>query len=125
MLMRVVLCALGLLVLLAETAFARVGDPLPAFAGGPLMQQLQLTPLSQTADAAGRQIYRYVSDDQAITVDVVGRGGLIEQQLMYVPMDARRGYQVSFFLQDAVGSVAGAQKGMIAFNAAGTNNAET
>ncbi|TMJ04380.1 MAG: hypothetical protein E6H01_04245 [Bacillati bacterium ANGP1] len=125
MLMRVVLCALGLLVLLAETAFARVGDPLPAFAGGPLMQQLQLTPSAQATDAAGRQIYRYISDDQAITVDVVGRGGLIEQQLMYVPMDARRGYQVGFFLQDAIGSVVGAQTGMIAFNAALNNQKET
>src|SRR5438309_2183892 len=55
MLMRVILGALGLLVLLAETAFARVGDPLPAFAGGPLMQQLQLTPSAQATDAAARQ----------------------------------------------------------------------
>ncbi len=125
MLMRVILCALALLVLLAGTAFARVGDPLPAFAGGPLMQQLQLTPSAEATDAAGRLVYRYVSDDQVITVDLVVRGGVIEQQLMYVPMDARRGFQVSFFLQDAVGSVVGAQKGMIAFNAAVANNGET
>jgi len=122
---RVILCALALLVLLAGTAFARVGDPLPAFADGPLMQQLQLTPSAQATDAAGRLVYRYVSDDQVITVDLVVRGGVIEQQLMYVPMDARRGFQVSFFLQDAVGSVVGAQKGMIAFNAAVANNGET
>jgi hypothetical protein len=123
--MRVNLCTLALLVLLAGTAFARVGDPLPGFSNGALMQQLQLTPLSQTPDAAGRQVYRYVSDDQAITVDVVARGGMIEQELMYVPMDARRGYQVSFFLQDAIGSVVGAQTGMIAFNAALNNQKET
>src|SRR2546427_1665075 len=91
MLMRVLLCALALLVLLAGTAFARVGDPLPAFADGPLMQQLQLTPSAQATDAAGRLVYRYVSDDQVITVDLVVRGGVIEQELMYIPMDARRG----------------------------------
>ena len=125
MLLRVILCALAVLVLLAGTAFARVGDPLPAFAGGPLMQQLQLTPSAEATDAAGRLVYRYVSDDQVITVDLVVRGGVIEQQLMYVPMDARRGFQVSFFLQDAIGSVLGAQKGMIAFNAAVANNGET
>src|SRR3989442_12746553 len=116
MLMRVILCALALLVLLAGTASARVGDPLPAFAGGPLMQQLQLTPSAQATDAAGRRVYRYVSDDQVITVDLVVRGGVIEQQLMDGQMDARRGFQVSFFLQDGVGSQVAAQKGMIAFN---------
>src|SRR5438876_2191674 len=123
--MRPVCCAVAFLVLLAGTAVARVGDPLSGFSTGALMQQLQLTPSSQTADAAGRQIYRYVSDDEVITVDVVARGGLIEQQLMYVPMDPRRAFQVSFFLQDAVGSVVGAQKGMIAFNAALSNHKET
>lgn len=123
--MRVILCALALLVLPAGTAFARVGDPFPAFAAGPLMQQLQLTPSAQATDAAGRLVYRYVSDDQVITVDLVVRGGMIEQELMYIPMDARRGYQVSFFLQDAIGSVVGAQTGMIAFNAALNNQKET
>jgi len=123
--MRPICCAVAFLVLLAGNAFARVGDPLSGFSTGALMQQLQLTPSSQTADAAGRQIYRYVSDDEVITVDVVARGGLIEQQLMYVPMDPRRAFQVSFFLQDAVGSVVGAQKGMIAFNAALSNHKET
>lgn len=123
--MRSGLYAAVVLGLLAGTAFARVGDPLSGFSSGALMQQLQLTSSSQTADAAGRQIYRYVSDDQAITVDVVVRGGMIEQQIMYVPMDARRAFQVSFFLQDAVGSVVGAQKGMIAFNSTLSNHSET
>src|SRR5437867_2590917 len=123
--MRPICYAVVFLLLLAGNAFARVGDPLSGFSTGALMQQLQLTPSSQTADAAGRQIYRYVSDDEVITVDVVVRGGLIEQQLMYVPMDPRRAFQVSFFLQDAVGSVVGAQKGMIAFNAALSNHKET
>src|SRR5438552_4776702 len=87
--MRPICCAVAFLVLLAGTAVARVGDPLSGFSTGALMQQLQLTPSSQTADAAGRQIYRYVSDDEAITVDVVARGGLIEQQLLSVPLDPR------------------------------------
>lgn len=123
--MRAFLWAGIFVVLVAGPASARVGDPLSGFSNGAIMQQLQLTPSSQTADAAGRQIYRYVSDDQAITVDVVVRGGLIEQQVMYIPMDARRGIQVSYFLQDAVGSIIGAQKGMIACNTALANHSET
>jgi len=93
--MRPICYAVVFLLLLAGNAFARVGDPLSGFSTGALMQQLQLTPSSQTADAAGRQ------------------------------MDPRRAFQVSFFLQDAVGSVVGAQKGMIAFNAALSNHKET
>ncbi len=123
--MRPILYVVIFLVLLTGPVLARVGDPLSAFDTGALMQQLQLTSSTQTGDAAGRLVYRYVSDDQAITVDLVVRGGMIEQQLMYVPMDARRGFQVSFFIQDAVGSVVGAQKGMLAFNAALANRSET
>ncbi len=122
--MRVILVAVVIIAIFTGAASARIGAPVAAFDGGPLMQQLSLTPSSQTAVDNG-MLYRYVSDDQAITVDLVVRGGAIEQQVMYVPIDIRRGIHVSFFLQDAVGSVFGAQQGMIAFNAAAANRTET
>jgi hypothetical protein len=105
----------------AGRAAAKVGDPLATFTGGPLPAQLALsaqgaTPLSGAL--AGRVLHRFVSDDGAITVDVVVYGATIEQMAMYVPREERRGVQVSMFLQHAVGSVFGAQKGIIAFRAA-------
>ena len=102
-------------------ALARVGDPLESFTGGPVPNQLSLNAQGQTAlsgDLSCRTLHRFTSDDGAITVDVVVRGSLIEQLVMYLPRDERRGFQVSMFLQDAVGSVVGAQKGMLAFRAA-------
>ena len=122
--MRPMRFATVLLLLLAAPAVARVGDPAAAFAASPLIQQLRLSPSSQAA-ADGGTVQRYVSDDQAITVDLVVRGGMIEQQVMYVPMDLQRGIQVTFFLQDAVGSLVGAQKGMLAFRPAIANRSET
>lgn len=116
------------LMLLASPARAKVGDPVGGFMGGPLIHQLQLNPQGQSAlsgSLAGRTLYRFVSDDRAITVDLVVWNGLIEQQLMYVPMDVRRGFQVNIFLQDAVGSLVGAQQGMIAYRAAVANRNET
>lgn len=114
--------------LAAAPAVARVGDPLEAFSGGPVPNQLSLSPQGQMAlsgELAGRSLYRFTSDDGAITVDVVVRGGLIEQQVMYLPRDERRGMQVSMFLQDAVGSIVGAQKGMLAWRAAVVNGGDT
>ena len=112
----------GLVLLLGSPpAQARVGDPLQVFTEGPVMNQLALNPQGQMAlsgELSGRTLYRFVSEDGVITVDVVVRGGLIEQLVMYLPRDERRGFQVSMFLQDAVGSVIGAQKGMLAFRAA-------
>lgn len=120
--------ALLLPLLLVSAAGAKVGDPVAAFTGGPLIHQLLLTPQGQTAlsgPLAGRTLYRFVSDDRAITVDLIVWNGLIEQQLMYVPMDVRRGFQVNMFLQDAVSSLVGAQQGMIAYRAAVANQSET
>lgn len=110
----------AMILLLAAPALARVGDPLEAFTGGPVPNQLSLTLQGQTPLAGGLfgTVYRFTSDDGAITVDVVVRNGRIDQQLMYLPRDERRGVQVSMFLQDAVGSVVAAQKGMIAWRAA-------
>ncbi len=126
--MRMILFALVLLALSAGVVSARLGDPVAAFASGPLMQQLRLNPSGQTAltgELADRLLYRYVSDDQVITVDLVVHAGKIEQQLLYLPMDQQRGIQVSFFLQDATGSVFAAQQGMLAWRAAITNRTET
>lgn len=126
--MRTTLLAVVCFALSAGTVSARVGDPVAAFAGGPLMQQLRLSPSGQTAlsgELAGRQLYRYVADDHVITVDLVVNGGKIEQQLMYLPMDLQRGIQVSFFLQDATGSVFSAQQGLLAWRAAINNRTET
>ncbi|MDQ7819853.1 MAG: hypothetical protein QN173_05360 [Armatimonadota bacterium] len=112
---------LVMMAVLAGPAAARVGDPLATFAASPLLQQLQLTPFGQMAlsgELAGRVLHRYVSDDGALTVDLVVRAGVIEQQILYLPRDARRGHQVSFFLQDALGSVVGAQQGLLGFQAA-------
>ena len=120
--------ALLLLLLPASPAGAKVGDPVAGFMGGTLIHQLLLTPQGQSAlsgSLAGRTLHRFVSDDRAITVDLVVWNGLIEQQLMYVPMDVRRGFQVNMFLQDAVGSLVGAQQGMIAYRAAVANRSET
>ncbi len=113
--------------LAAAPAAARVGDPVGAFASSPLVQQLQLSPAGQMAlsgELAGRVLYRYVSDDGALTVDLVVRAGVIEQQILYLPRDARRGHQVSFFLQDALASVVGAQQGLLGFQAAVTRGVE-
>jgi len=119
----------GLVLLLGSPpAQARVGDPLQVFTEGPVMNQLALNPQGQMAlsgELSGRTLYRFVSEDGVITVDVVVRGGLIEQLVMYLPRDERRGFQVSMFLQDAVGSVIGAQKGMLAFRAAVVNGGGT
>jgi hypothetical protein len=112
---------------LAGSAAARVGDPAVAFETSPLVQQLHLTPAGRTALSgalAGRLLYRYVSDDGFVTVDLVVRAGIIEQQVLYLPRDARRGHQVSFFLQDALGSVVGAQHGLLGFQVAVTRAVE-
>lgn len=117
----VLMLAVLVLGLMAAAASARVGDPLGTFTAGPVVHQLQLSPSGQTAlsgTLSGRTLHRFVSDDRAITIDVVVRAEVIEQQVMYLPLDMQRGFQVSMFLQDAVGSVVGAQKGMIAFRAA-------
>lgn len=126
--MRTILWCLILLLVFGAPAAARVGDPVAGFMGGPLVHQLLLTPrtpASLSGQLAGSTLHRFVSDDGTIIVDLVVRGGTIDQQVMYLPMDMRRGYQVSFFLQDAVGSVVGTQKGMIAFRAAIINKKET
>lgn len=120
--------AVLIVLLTMSPAAARVDDTATAFASGPLIHQLLLTPQGQTALSgalSGRVLHRYVSDDGAIVVDLVVRSNVIEQQIMYVPMDMQRGYQVGMFLQDAVGSVVGAQKGMIAYRAAVINRKET
>ena len=105
-------------------ALARVGAPASGFAAGPLIQQLQLTFGGQQAVAGpgARVLHRYVSDDGVITVDLVVRGGIIEQQVLYLPADVRRAHQVSFFLQDALGSIVGSQRGLLSFRAAVTNH---
>lgn len=126
--MKTAFAVLVLVVLGVAPAAAKVGDPVTAFMGGPLIHQLQLNPQGQTGltgELAGRALHRFISDDRVITVDLVVKGGIIEQQVMYLPMDIQRGYQVGIFLQDAVGSVVGAQKGMIAFRAALVNKKET
>lgn len=123
--MRALAMTVTLLMLSAETAFARVGGPVAAFAASPLVQQLSLNPAGTVDGGNARVAYRYVSDDQTITVDLVVRGETIEQQVMYIPPSIQRGYQVSFFLQDAIGSIFGSQQGMLAFNAALSNHTET
>ncbi len=123
--MRTLTMTVILLMLSAGTVIARVGDPVAAFAASPLVQQLSLSPAGTVDGGNARVAYRYVSDDQAITVDLVVRGEMIEQQVMYVPPSIQRGYQVSFFLQDAIGSIFGAQQGMLAFNTALSNHTET
>jgi hypothetical protein len=124
-------CVIGLIAAAvlgtATGAGAKVGDPLQTFTGGPVPTQLRLssqgsTPL--TGALAGRVLHRFVSDDAAITVDIVVGGAVIEQMIMYVPREERRGVQVSWFLQDAVGSVLGAQKGMLAFRSATLDGGE-
>ena len=106
---------------------ARVGGQAAGFASGPLVQQLQLTFGGQQAfgSPGGRVLHRYVSDDGLITVDLVVHSGVIEQQVMYLPADARRAHQVSFFLQDALGSVVGSQRGLLSFRAAVANRSAT
>ena len=105
---------------LAGPAHALIGAPAADFASGPLIHQLQLTFGGQQslAGPGARVLHRYVSDDGLITVDLVVRAGVIAQQVMYLPADARRAHQVSFFLQDAMGSVVGSQRGLLAFRAA-------
>lgn len=111
--------AFGVLIfitILTVPAAAKIGDPVAGFASGFLVQQLGLNPGGGT---------HYVSDDQAITVDLVLDGGIIVQQIMYLPLDERRGFQVGMFLQDALGSVVGAQVGLVAFRSAVANRQET
>ncbi len=55
----------------------------------------------------------------------MARGGRIEQEILYVPMDVQRGVQVGWFLQDAIGSVVGSTYGLNAFRAAVANKHET
>lgn len=118
------LAAILFVLLLPLPAPALVGQSFDSFSSGTLIHQLQLT--SRGASAfSGRTLHRFVSDDGVITVDIVVSGNTIEQQVMYVPMDIQRAYQVTFFLQDAVGSLVGAQKGMIAYRAAVSNRTET
>lgn len=118
------LAAIVFVLLLPLPAPALVGASFDTFAGGPLIHQLQLTSRGPSA-YSGRTLHRFVSDDGVIVVDVLVLGAAIEQQIMYVPMDIQRAYQVTFFLQDAVGSLVGAQKGMIAYQAAVNNRTET
>jgi len=96
---------------LTAPADARVGGQAAGFASSPLVQQLQLTFGGQQAfgSPGGRVLHRYVSDDG----------------LMYLPADARRAHQVSFFLQDALGSVVGSQRGLLSFRAAVANRSAT
>ncbi len=122
----ILLAALGLFVLAAPAA-GKVGDPVATFASSPLMNQLALTsqsPVPLSGPFAGA-LHRFVSDDGTLTVDLVVRDGRIAQQIIYLPIDLQRGVQVSFFLQDAIGSVFGATQGLIAFRAAVTNRVET
>jgi len=122
-----ILCV-SLILLSATPAAAKIGDPVSGFMSRPLVQQLRLVPQSQTAltgALAGRVLHRYVSEDGAIVVDLIVAAGMIEQQAMYLPFNMNRGVQVSFFLQDALGSVFGATKGMLAFRAAVNNKKET
>jgi len=113
--------------ILTPPAAAKIGGPVAGFAGSPLVHQLQLTLGGQQAVSGpgARLLHRYVSDDGLITVDLVVRAGIIEQQMMYLPADARRAHQVSFFLQDALGSIVGSQRGLLSFRAALTNRAVT
>ncbi len=123
-----VLFATLALFVLAAPAAGKVGDPIAAFASSPLMNQLALnsqSPVPLSGPFAGALMHRFVSDDGTLTVDLVARDGRIEQQIMYLPIDLQRGVQVSFFLQDAIGSVFGATQGLIAFRAAVTNRVET
>ncbi|MDQ7844812.1 MAG: hypothetical protein RB145_13810 [Armatimonadota bacterium] len=119
----------GLLVLVTAVPIrAKVGDPLASFTSGPVIHQLRLNPAGQMALGGmppGRTLHRFVSDDGVITVDAVVEQGAIDQLILYLPGEERRGFQVNMFLQHAVGSVFGAQKGMLAFRAAVLNRRET
>ncbi|MGH2348069.1 MAG: hypothetical protein ACRDFT_01230 [bacterium] len=122
-----VTCVMVLL-LAATPALAKIGDPFSTFLRSPLINQLQLAAEGQhplSGPLSGRVLHRYLSDDGAVVVDVIVYGTTIEQQLMYAPLHMNRGVQVSFFLQNAVGSVFGAQKGMLAFRAAVINRKDT
>jgi len=112
---------------LPAPAQALVGAPAAGFSSGPLIHQLQLTFGGQQPLGApgARVLHRYVSDDGLITVDLVVRAGIIEQQVLYLPADERRAHQVSFFLQDALGSIVGSQRGLLAFRAALANRKAT
>jgi len=126
--MKSILLALVGLTVLAVPAAGKVGDPVAVFATSPLLNQLALTPQTQTplsGPLAGANLHRFVSDDGTLTVDLVVRAGRIEQQILYVPLDMQRGVQVNFFLQDALGSVVGSTQGLIAFRAAVANRHET
>lgn len=125
--MGVLACAALAVGALTAPAAAKIGGPAAGFPGGPLVQQLQLTFGGQQAlsGPGARVLHRYVSDDGLITVDLAVRSGIIEQQVMYLPADVRRAHQVSFFLQDALGSVVGSQRGLLSFRAAVANRAVT
>lgn len=123
--MRPTLVGLLLLFLLAVPAVAKVGDSAAGFATSPLVQQLRLTSTERSGLDGGRTFQRYVSDDQVVTVDLVVSGGRIEQQIMYLPMTEQRGFQVSMFLQDALGSLVGSQTGLVAFRSTVANRKET
>ena len=112
---------------LPAPAAAKIGGQAAAFASGPLVHQLQLTFGGQQALAgpAARVLHRYVSDDGLITVDLVVRAGVIEQQVLYLPADVRRAPPGSFFLQEALGSISGSQRGHLAFRAAVANRSAT
>jgi hypothetical protein len=121
------LMAALVLTTLAGPAHALVGAPVSGFGSGPLIHQLQLTFGGQQAltGPGARVLHRYFSDDNLITVDLVVRAGTIDQQVMYLPADVRRAHQVSFFLQDALGSVVGSQRGLLAFRAAVASRSAT
>jgi hypothetical protein len=114
------ICTLTAAGALAAPAAAKVGGAAAAFASSPLINQLRLNFGGQQALGVpgARLLHRYVSDDGLITVDLVVRAGIIEQQVMYLPADVRRADQVTFFLQDALGSVVGSQRGLLSFRAA-------
>lgn len=127
---RTLACLLGLglaAVLWTAPAAAKIGESPQAFAQSPLIHQLQLSFQGQqpVAGTPSRMLHRYVSDDGMITVDLVVRGGTIEQQVMYLPMDMRRSTEVNVFLQDVLGSVVGATQGLLAFRAAVNNRSTT
>lgn len=87
-------CAGAMAGALAVPAQAKVGGQAASFAAGPLVLQLALTFAGQQAVAGlpGRVLQRYVSDDGVLTVDLVVRGGVIEQQVMYLPADTHRAH---------------------------------
>lgn len=127
--MKTFIVCMSLIVLsFPEPAAAKIGDPVSGFMSRPLVAQLRLVPQAPaalTGALSGRTLYRFVSEDGAIVVDLTVAAGLIERQVMYLPFEMVRAYQVNFFLQDALGSVLGATKGLLAYRAAVNNRRET